>query len=330
LQASEQIRQAYEAGDRQTLRERLNITTLYYDLAQGDVEKAIEAYKEYIHAYPHDDVALGNLSSEFFVLGDYEQAAKWAHEAMKLDPDASAWYENYSTALLSMDRVDEADKVLQEGFTRNLDDAALHANMYSLAFLKRDTALMQQQLTWSAGRANGEDTMLAGQSDTEAYFGHLRKAREFTQRAVLAAQKAGLPESAATWRVQEAMREVMFENPSEARKDVQEALKLAPDSKDARALAALVLSRVGDELKAQEIADDLRALYVSNVAIQKAWLPLIRAQAAMHQKKNAEAVQLLEIVIPYETGQWSGNLSHELSSVVNPHYSGRLFFRAIL
>ena len=86
-QASEEIRQAYEAGDRQTLRERLNITTLYYDLAQGDVEKAIEGYKEYIRAYPHDDVALGNLSSEYFVVGDYEQAAKYSQAALKIDPD---------------------------------------------------------------------------------------------------------------------------------------------------------------------------------------------------------------------------------------------------
>src|SRR5664279_1509041 len=91
--ASEEIRQAYEAGDRQTFREHLNITTLYYDLAQGDIDKAIEGYKAYIRAYPRDDVAMGNLSSEFFVIGDYEQAAKYAEDALKIDPDSSAWYE---------------------------------------------------------------------------------------------------------------------------------------------------------------------------------------------------------------------------------------------
>jgi tetratricopeptide (TPR) repeat protein len=308
-QASEEIRQAYEAGDRQTLRERMNITTLYYDLAQGDVEKAIENYKEYIRAYPRDDVALGNLSSEYFVVGDYEQAAKYSQAALKIDPDSSAWYENYSTALLALARVDEADKVLKEGFSRNLDDPALHANMYSLAFLKHDDTLMQQEVSWAAGKANGEDTLLAAQSDTEAYFGRLQKAREFTQRAVAAAQKADLPESAATWEVEAGMREAVFGNPAEARKDAQEALKLAPTSKDVRALAALVLARAGDEAKAHEIADDLRALYVSNTAIQKAWLPVVRAQAAIYQKKNSEAVQLLEVVAPYEMGQLTGNLS---------------------
>jgi tetratricopeptide (TPR) repeat protein len=105
------------------------------------------------------------------------------------------------------------------------------------------------------------------------------------------------------------MREAMFGNHVEARKDVEEALKLAPDSKDVRALSALVLARVGDDAKAQKITDDLRALYVSNMAIQKAWLPVVRAQTAIHQKKDAEAIQVLEAVIPFEKGQLTGNLS---------------------
>jgi len=308
-QASEEIRQAYEAGDRQTLRERLNITTLYYDLAQGDVEKAIGGYKEYIRAYPRDDVALGNLSSEYFVIGDYEQAAKYAQEALKIDPDSSAWYENYSTALLALARVEEAEQVLRDAFARKLDDAALHSNMYSLAFLKGDAALMHQQIAWAEEKHSGEDSLFAAQSDTEAYYGRLEKAREYTQRAVQAAQKAELPESAATWAVEAGMREAMFGNPGEARKDVAEALKLAPDSKDVRALSALVLARVGDDAQAQKITDDLRALYVSNMAIQKAWLPVVRAQTAVHQKKDAEAIQILEAVTPFEKGQLTGNLS---------------------
>lgn len=87
--ASDQVRQAYEAGDHQTFCERLNITTLYYDLTQIDIDKAIEGYKEYIRAYPRDDIVMGNLSSEFFVTGDYEPAAKCAESALKLDPDST-------------------------------------------------------------------------------------------------------------------------------------------------------------------------------------------------------------------------------------------------
>ncbi len=309
-QASEEIRQAYEAGDRQTFRERLNIKTLYYDLAQGDIEKAIEGYKEYIRAYPRDDVALGNLSSEFFVIGDYEQAAKFAEDALKIDPASAAWYENYSTALLALSRTNDAEKVLQEAFSHKLDDAALHANLYSVAFVKGDSAVMQEQLRWATGKANGEDSLLAAQSDTEAYYGRLKSARDFTRRAVDSALKADLKESAATWMVQAGLREAMFGNSAEAQRDAEEALKLSPDSKDVRAMVALIFARTGNETRAQGISDDLKALYVSNTVMQKAWLPVVQSQMAMREKKYGEAIRLLEVVLPYEKGQLIGNLSY--------------------
>jgi tetratricopeptide (TPR) repeat protein len=294
-QAGEEIQQAYEAGDRQTVRERLNVATLYYDLGVGDIEKAIDGYKEYIRAYPRDDVAMGNLSSEYFVIGDYEHAAKYAQDALKIAPDSAAWYENLSTALLALSRVDEAEAILNEAFSRKLDDPALHANLYSLAFLKGDTKLMAEQLAWAAGKSNGEDSLLS--------------VREFTERAVQAAQKADLPESAATWQAEAGLREAVFGNFDQARKYAGDALKSAPDSKDVRALAAVIYARVGDDAKARQITDDLRASYVSNLVMQKAWLPVVQAQSALHKKQNAQAIALLEGVIPYEKGQLTGNLS---------------------
>jgi hypothetical protein len=88
-------------------------------------------------------------------------------------------------------------------------------------------------------------------------------------------------------------------------------------------LAALVLARAGDEAKAQKITDDLRALYLSNMAIQKAWLPVVRAQTAMYQKKNTATVRLLEVVTPYEKGQLTGNLSD--SCMIPAYLRGEAF-----
>ena len=309
-QAGEEIREAYEAADRQTFRERLNVKTLYYDLAQGDIEKAIEGYKEYIGAYSHDDVALGNLSSEFFVIGDYEQAAKFAEDALKIDPASAAWYENYSTALLALSRTNDAEKVLREAFSRKLDDAGLHDNLYSVAFVKGDSAAMQEQLRWASGKANGEDSLLAAQSDTEAYYGRLNSARDFTRRAVMSALQSDLKESAAAWTVEAGLREAVFGNSVEAQGNAEAALKLSPESKDVRAMAALIFARSGNEARAQSISDDLRALYVSNTVMQKAWLPVVQSQMAIRAHKYQEALRLLEVVLPYEKGQLVGNLSY--------------------
>ncbi len=151
--ASEEIRQAFEMGDRQTTRERLQITTLYYDLGTGDVKKAIASYKQWANLYPRDDVPWGDMSSEYFLVGDYEEAAANAKEALRLEPSSVAWYENLSTADIALQRLEEAESLLKEAFAKKLEDPSLHANMYALAFLRQDAAAMQREVSATAGTA---------------------------------------------------------------------------------------------------------------------------------------------------------------------------------
>jgi tetratricopeptide (TPR) repeat protein len=308
--AGEEIRQAFELGDRQTARDRLHITTLYYDLGTGDVQKAIASYKEWTQLYPRDDIARGNLSSEYFLIGQYEEAATAAQEALRLDPNSTAWYENLSTADISLLRLDEAQAVLDEAFVRKLDDPSMHADRYTLAFLRSDSAAMEHELTWAAGKPGGEDMLLALQADTEAYAGHLKRAREFSRRAVESARQAQLAEPAAIWQGLSALREAIFGFPDEAKKGASEVLKIAPDSRDAQVLAALVFARAGDAPRARAILDDLRARYVSNTVIQMVWLPTILAQFELLKQNSAKAIEILEPIKPFERGQLIGNLSN--------------------
>lgn len=308
--ASEEIRQAFEMGDRQTAREHVQITTLYYDLGTGDVQKAIESYKEWARLYPRDDVARGNLSSEYFLIGDYELAAQTAKEALRLEPDSLAWYENLSTAYIALAQLDEAQAVLKEAFSKKLEDPSLHANLYALDFLRDDTDGMAREVAFSMGKPSGEDMMLALQADTEAFYGHEKKARELSRRAVESAQKAELAEPAAIWAALAALREAAFGNMEEARKGAAAVTKIAPSSRDAQILAALVVARAGDGPRAQRLMDDLRAKYVSNTLVQSAWIPTIQAQIEILAKRPERAVELLQAVKPYERGELIGNLSN--------------------
>jgi tetratricopeptide (TPR) repeat protein len=308
--AADQIRQAFELADRQTVRDRLHITTLYYDLATGDVQRAIGSYKEWVRLYPRDDIAKGNLSSEYFLVGDYEQAAASAQQALRLDPGSAAWYENLATAYIALQRLDEAQGVLNQAFARKLDDPSMHADLYALAFLRGESAGMEREMAWSAGKPSGEDAMLALQADTEAYSGHVQKARELSRRAVEAAQNAQLNEPAAIWQGIAALREAMYGNLEEARKGADKVIEIAPKSRDAQTLTILVLSRVGDARRAQTMLGDLAAANVSNTIVQSAWVPTVRAQTAMINKEPKQALELLEVVKPYERGQLIGNLSY--------------------
>jgi tetratricopeptide (TPR) repeat protein len=308
--AADQIRQAFELADRQTVRDRLHITTLYYDLATGDVQKAIASYKEWVKLYPRDDIAKGNLSSEYFLIGDYDQAAISAQEALRLDPGSAAWYENVATAYIALQRLEEAQNVLDRAFARKLDDPSMHADLYALAFLRSDTAGMEREMAWSVGKPGGEDDMLALQADTEAYRGHVQKARELSRRAVEVAQNSQLNEPAAIWQGIAALREAMYGNLEEARKGADKVLGIAPNSRDAQILAILVLARTGDVRRAQTMMDDLFAANVSNTIVQSAWVPTVRAQIAMINQKPTQALELLDAVKPYERGQLIGNLSY--------------------
>src|SRR5207302_399778 len=308
--AADHIRRAFEAADRQTVRDRLHITTLYYDLATGDVQKAIKSYKEWVQLYPRDDIAKGNLSSEYFLIGDYDEAAACAQQALRLDPGSAAWYENLATAYIALQRLEEAQNILNQAFARKLDDPSMHADLYALAFLRSEPAGMEHEMTWSAGKPGGEDTMLALQADTEAYAGRVRKAREVSRQAVAAAESAQLNEPAAIWQGIAALREAVYGNIEEARKGADKVLDLAPKSRDAQILAILVLTRVGDLRRAQTMVDDLAAANITNTIVQSAWVPAIRAQAEMAGQRPLRALELLDVVKPYERGQLIGNLSY--------------------
>jgi eukaryotic-like serine/threonine-protein kinase len=58
---------------------------------------------------------------------------------------------------------------------------------------------MQQESSWAMGKPGAEDWQLSDESDTEAYYGRLQKAREFTNRAVESAKRNNTASTAAMW-----------------------------------------------------------------------------------------------------------------------------------
>ncbi len=98
------------------------------------------------------------------------------------------------------------------------------------------------QLSWGAGKPGAEDPLLSAQSDTDAYYGSLTKARDFSRRAVDSAIRADSNETAALWQVNAALREAEFGNAAAAKQGVTVALALAP-GRDVKVRAALALAR---------------------------------------------------------------------------------------
>jgi hypothetical protein len=156
-------------------------------------------------------------------------------------------------------------------------------------------------VTWAAGKPGTEDLLLSFQSDTEAYYGRLAKARDFSRRAVDAAVRADSKETAAMWQVNAAMREAEFGNTATGKQGVAAALKLAP-GRDVKLFAALTLARVGDTARAQAIVEELEKSYPSDTVLKVYWLPTIKATIELNANNPSQALVFLEAAAPYELG----------------------------
>jgi len=132
-------------------------------------------------------------------------------------PTRADGYLNLANYEIGMQRFDEARQIIQQAQARNIEDVILHNSLYALAFLASDSAGMAQQQKWYAGNADYQNFGLALQSDSEAYGGHLGKARELTRQAVESAVKSDGKENAAIYLAIAAQREAAFGNPAEAR-----------------------------------------------------------------------------------------------------------------
>ncbi len=290
---------AYELRSRLTERERLSIESNYYLIGTGELVKAEQVYELYVKTYPRDTGAHANLGFTSFSLGRYEKALPEYREALRLDPDNVRSYTNVAGDLINLSRFDEAQEVLQQVQARKLNDELLWINLYSVAFAHRNAEEMRHLVNGTAGKPGLEDELLGMQSDTEAYFGRLKKSRELTARAQQVAHQNGDDETAAGYLVSAALREVETGDRNKAGIGVGQALAKS-SGRNVQTLAALALARAGEVSRAQSIADDLSKRFPSDTLINSFWVPTIRAAIELNRGDTGRAFQLLEATSDYE------------------------------
>jgi eukaryotic-like serine/threonine-protein kinase len=301
--ASEYFSNAFLLREHASEREKLAITADYYFVATGRLDKSAQTYQEEIESYPRDVGAYGNLAIVFAEQGQYEKAGEVTRQAVRLSPNRLGPYEILTNIVLALQRFDEARQIIHESQARKLDDYILHNALYALAFLGADFAAMAQQQQWFADKPEYETFGLALASDTEAYGGHLGKARELTKRAVYSAIRADSKENAAVSQAISAQRETAYGDAAEARRSAAEALKLAPASQAVESEAAFAFAMAGDTSRAESLAQDLGKRYPLDTQMQSLWLPAIQAQLALDKKNPASALNALQAATHIELGQ---------------------------
>jgi eukaryotic-like serine/threonine-protein kinase len=299
--AAENLKKAYDLRDRVSEREKYRITAAYYQLVTGEIEQSTQVYEMWAKSYPQDSVPPGNLAYIYGVFGQYDKALQETKEAQRLEPTATG-YANLLAFYLASGEIENAEATVREAQKNNLAGDFLHFYIYQMAFIKGDHAAMDREVAWASGKPGIEDALLSFQSDTEAYYGRLTQARDYSRRAVDAAVRSDAKESAAIWQVNEALREAELGNTTLARQDVAAALKLAP-GRNVKLLAALALARTGETAQAKSLADELEKNYPSETDLKIYWLPTIRAALDLDANDSTKALESLEAAAPYELGQ---------------------------
>jgi tetratricopeptide (TPR) repeat protein len=297
--SAESIRKAYQLREKVSERERLRIEGDYYWRGTGELEKAVSSVELFQQTYPRDSSAHNALGILYKRLGNHEKSVEESREALRLNPNAAVYYQNLGADLVSLNRLDEAEAVYKLSDERNLAYAGRPKSLYLLAFLKGDQARMAQLAASVTGKRSAEDAMLGAQADNEAWYGRLRAARGFTQRAMDSALDNGAKETAAGYQIAAALFEAQSGVWGQGRIDANAAIKLGPN-RDVRAMAAEALAQAGDTASAEKLAAKLDKDFPLDTLVQRYWLPLIRAAIVLQRKDPNRAIELLVVARPIE------------------------------
>jgi len=296
----ERTKQAFERRERTSEVEKLYISTHYYDIVTGEMDKAIEAYQLWRKTYPRDSIPANNLAVDYAALGRWEEASVEAQAANRLAPNESLSHQTLALTYLGLNRLSESKAIRQKEIDLKLDTMVDHRALYVQAFREGDAAGMQREVNWAKGKPD-EFILLEAMAEAEAYAGGLQKAREIYRQAVESAQRGKFREAAAGITARAALSEARFGNFKQTRERAAAATAL-DRSRSTLSFASLAFAMAGDDTHAAALADELGRRFPTDTVIHNISLPLLRASIEISRGNPAKAVELLHPASPYEFG----------------------------
>jgi eukaryotic-like serine/threonine-protein kinase len=302
--SAENCRKAFNLRDRVSQREKYKIMADYYGNVTGELDKELELNALWLNDYPRDTAANNDMAAALATLGQYGKAAATLR-AFDQFPEGTMAI-NLAFDYIFLNRTDEARAVIHVALNRKVDNPFLWESAYLLAFVLKDEAGMEQQLSIASGRPEFEELLLGLDSNTQAYFGRVQKARLLSERAAESARRNGHKEAAARWLAHQAVREAQFGNKALAIRVAKSALAQA-QGREVRANVALALAVAGETKEAKRVADELNRAYPLDTMMQNYSLPCVLAALEISRALPYAALEHLERTRPYEMGSDSSD-----------------------
>ena len=265
--AVENTKQAYERRDRTSELEKLYITTHYYDIVTGELDKSIEAYELWRRTYPRDWIPTNNLAAFYGQIGKHQESLDRALETMRLAPNAALSYQVLGRAYFALGRVAEAKAIRLRQIDLKLDSTGDHRALYGIAFFEGDGSGMQRQLDWAKGKPD-EFLLFEASAEVAAYSGQMQKSRGLYRQAIEGAQRGKFVESAAGITARSAIGEARVGNTDQARQQALAALAM-DRSRETLPFAGIALAMAGDVTQANAVADELSKRFPLDTVVEQ-------------------------------------------------------------
>jgi eukaryotic-like serine/threonine-protein kinase len=317
--ADSYITKAFDLKERASERERLYISSHYYDIVTGDMDKAIETYEQWVQTYPRDTAPRDNLALRYNAIGQQEKALASSSEAMRIDPKDSYAYQNVADTYQRLNRFDEARAVAEKGVAENMG-RSLHFTLFDLAFIRGDEGAERHELDLAAGKPD-EPIMLMFHAEAECSRGRVQVARAAYAQSESASERLGYKEFSGVILAIQAGCEADLGNLPEARQKVADALAISQD-RGTRAAVMGVLAQTGDAARSQKMAEDLIRQNPTDTLLNKVWVPVAQSTTDLQHNQPAQAVTRLEVAIPYELGSEPGSAGYSVN-----YLRGEIFLR---
>ena len=330
--AAQSATRAWQLRDRVTDRERFFVDFTYDRQVTGNLERAYQTLESWLRTYPRDEPPnnalslLGGLSTHG--TGRFERAIEASLKQIAIDPDFGLSYGSLASTYFLLDRFEEAERVLQRATERKLENPILFMIQYNIAVLKGDQGQVDRTATLAKGKPTVGHTVAHAEALALARSGRLQLARQSSGRAMDLALQERQREAAASYQAARAVWEAVCGNAAKGKSDAIAALSLS-DGRDVEYTSALALALSRDSSRSQTLADDLEKRFPQDTFAKFTYVPVLRALSALERGKPTDAVERLQISLPYERAVNGLNFSQfYLGGLHSAYVRGEALFTA--
>jgi DNA-binding winged helix-turn-helix (wHTH) protein/tetratricopeptide (TPR) repeat protein len=281
---------------RVTQEENFQITDYYHSYITGNLEKEMAVLVLYQQAYPRSLVG-NRLGIAYARLGKKEEALEKFKWTIEHSPTPAAHhYSNAAQALLVLDRLDEAKKLLDEWAQKGSLAPFQREMRYRIAWFDHDTATMERL----AREIPADDVRwLELQLQLAFLRGDLGKFRSLSQTLVDQDRRASRKENTADDLALHGQLEAFLGNSDLASKLCHEAKRMDQDSPSELWRCSEAFAYAGEVAQADLLTAKLDRMFPEDTVQQKVFLPVMRSNVERARGNAVKAADLLTPALPY-------------------------------